>query len=105
MPSPSRRPIGVPDQLKGEVIVCFAVLKPGHAASDDLRGELRKRVALALGKSFAPADVRFVSELPKTRSGKIVRRVIRRVAIGEDPGDLSSVENLGAIEAIRQETV
>ena len=97
--------IGVPDQLKGEVIVCFAVLKPGHAASDDLRGALRERVALALGKSFAPADVRFVSELPRTRSGKIVRRVIRRVAIGEDPGDLSSVENLGAIEAIRQETV
>ncbi len=64
--------------------------------------ELRERVAHALGKSFAPEDVRFVAELPKTRSGKILRRVIRKVAIGEDPGDLSSIENLGAIEAIRQ---
>ncbi len=94
--------IGVPDQLKGEVIVCFAVLKAGCAASDELRGALRERVAQALGKSFTPEDVRFVAELPKTRSGKIVRRVIRRVAIGQDPGDLSSIENLGAIDGIRR---
>ena len=59
------------------------------------------RVAEALGKSFAPEDVRFVAELPKTRSGKILRRVIRKVAPGQDPGDLSSLENLAAIEAIR----
>ncbi len=94
--------VGVPDQLKGEVIICFAVLKPGHAPSDQLRGELRNRVAHALGKAFTPEDVRFVSELPKTRSGKIVRRAIRKVAIGQDPGDLSSIENLGALEAIRR---
>ena len=86
--------VGVPDLLKGEVIVCFAVLRSGHTACLALKDELRQRVALALGKSFAPEDVRFVSELPKTRSGKIVRRVIRKVAIGEDPGDLSSIENL-----------
>ena len=54
-----------------------------------------------LGKSFAPEGVRFVAELPKTRSGKILRRVIQRVATGQDPGDLSTIENLGAIEAIR----
>jgi acetyl-CoA synthetase len=94
--------IGVPDDLKGEVIVCFAVLKAGHAASASLREEMRSRVALALGKSFAPEDVRFVTELPKTRSGKIVRRVIRNVAIGLDPGDLSSIENLAALEAVRR---
>jgi acetyl-CoA synthetase len=94
--------IGVPDDLKGEVVICFVVLKPGHTGSAGLRGELRNRIAQALGKSFAPEDVRFVSELPKTRSGKIVRRVIRSVVIGKDPGDLSSIENLGAIEIIRR---
>jgi acetyl-CoA synthetase len=92
--------VGVPDDLKGEVILCFAVLKPGSLACASLRDELCNRVALALGKAFAPEDIRFVAELPKTRSGKIVRRVIRRVAIGQEPGDLSSIENLGAIDAI-----
>jgi acetyl-CoA synthetase len=94
--------IGVPDDLKGEVILCFTVLKAGHAGSAALRDELCNQVALALGKSFAPEDICFVSELPKTRSGKIVRRVIRRVAIGQDPGDLSSIENLSALEVIRR---
>ena len=93
--------IGVPDSLKGEVIHCFAVLNHGHEPADCLRSELRDRVAHALGKSFAPDQVRFVAELPKTRSGKILRRLIRKVALGQDPGDLSSLENLSAIEAIR----
>ena len=92
--------VGVPDELKGEVILCFAVLKTGHLASVSLRDELRNRVALGLGKAFAPEDVRFVAELPKTRSGKIVRRVIRKVAMGQEPGDLSSIENLGALEGV-----
>ena len=93
--------IGVPDSLKGEVIHCFAVLHHGHEPADSLRSELRDRVAHALGKSFAPDQIRFVTELPKTRSGKILRRLIRKVALGQDPGDLSSLENLAAIEAIR----
>jgi acetyl-CoA synthetase len=92
--------VGVPDELKGEVILCFVVLKSGHLPSVSLRDDLRNRVALALGKAFAPEDVRFVAELPKTRSGKIVRRVIRKVAMGQEPGDLSSIENLAALEAV-----
>jgi acetyl-CoA synthetase len=94
--------IGVPDSLKGEVIHCFAVLKSGREPADSLRSELRDLVAHALGKSFAPEQVQFVTELPKTRSGKIIRRLIRKVALGHDPGDLASLENLTAIEAIRQ---
>jgi acetyl-CoA synthetase len=94
--------IGVPDSLKGEVIHCFAVLNDGHLPAQSLRTELRDRVAQALGKSFAPDRVRFVSELPKTRSGKVLRRLIRKVALGEDPGDLSSLENMAALEAIRR---
>jgi acetyl-CoA synthetase len=94
--------IGVPDHIKGEVIHCFAVLNHGHEPEESLRAELRDRVAHALGKSFAPEQVRFVAELPKTRSGKVLRRLIRKVALGQDPGDVSSLENLEAIEAIRR---
>ena len=94
--------IGVPDSLKGEVIHCFAVLRAGHDPSDDLRDDLRNRVANALGKSFAPQEIRFVAELPKTRSGKILRRLVRKVALNQDLGDLSSIENFEALEAIRR---
>jgi acetyl-CoA synthetase len=94
--------VGVPDTLKGEVIHCFVVLKPGREPADSLRSELVERVALALGKSFAPDEIRFVEELPKTRSGKILRRLIRKVALDLDLGDLSSVENVAALEAIRR---
>jgi acetyl-CoA synthetase len=94
--------IGVPDSLKGEVIHCFAVLKHDHEPTDTLRSELRERVAHSLGKSFAPESIGFVTELPKTRSGKILRRLVRKLALGEDLGDLSSLENPSALEAIRQ---
>ena len=93
--------IGVPDPLKGEVIHCYAVLKHDREASESLRTELRDRVAHALGKSFAPEQLRFAAELPKTRNGKILRRLVRKIALGEDTGDLSSLENLTALEAIR----
>ena len=92
--------IGVPDDSKGKSSFASPCSSRGTPASAALRDELRDRVAQALGKSFAPEDVRFVTELPKTRSGKIVRRVIRKVAIGQEPGDLSSIENLGALEAV-----
>ena len=75
---------------------------PAARHEDALRSELCERVAEALGKSFAPEAVRFVAELPKTRSGKILRRVIQRVATGQEPGDLSTIENLAAIEAVRR---
>jgi acetyl-CoA synthetase len=77
-------------------------LNHGHEPEESLRAELRDRVAHALGKSFAPEQVRFVAELPKTRSGKVLRRLIRKVALGQDPGDLSSLENPSALESIRQ---
>jgi acetyl-CoA synthetase len=92
--------VGVPDVVKGETIWCFVVLKPGVDRSGELVRELRAAVADQLGKSFAPSKVLFVDELPKTRSAKIVRRAIRASAIGEDPGDLSSIENPSAIAGI-----
>ena len=92
--------IGVPDPIKGESIVCFVILAPGYEPSEPIRRELNEQVVKLLGKTLRPKDIRFVGALPKTRSGKIVRGVIRRKFIGEDPGDLASVENTDAVEEI-----
>jgi acetyl-CoA synthetase len=92
--------VGVPHPLKGETIWCFVVVKPGIDADAGLARDLRNVVADHLGRSFLPGRVVFVPQLPKTRSAKIVRRAVRAVAIGEDPGDLSSLEDPEAIAAI-----
>ncbi len=92
--------IGVPHALKGEAVWGFVVLQPGQSPSDSLTGELRADVAEALGKSFVPDQIRFVSELPRTRSAKVLRRAIRACVLQEDPGDLSSLENPTALEEI-----
>ena len=96
--------IGVPHAVKGEAIVCFAVLRPGTAASEPLRAELTALVARKMGKALKPERVLFVRDLPKTRSAKIMRRVIRATYLGREPGDLSSLENPAAVEAVRQAT-
>jgi acetyl-CoA synthetase len=92
--------IGVPDDVKGQVVVCFAVLAPGREPSDELRRELSDQVARLISKALRPKAVHFVDALPKTRSAKIVRGVIKRRYLGEDLGDVSSVENPEAIEAV-----
>ena len=93
--------IGVPHEIKGEGIMAFVVLKPGYEPSEELRSALREQVGAVLGKVDRPEDVRFVDDLPKTRSAKIVRRVIKKRYLGEtDLGDLSSIENPDAIEGI-----
>lgn len=92
--------IGVPHPIKGEVIVCFVVLRPGAAAGPTLRDELKQVAAAHLGKALAPDDIRFVRDLPKTRNAKIMRRVIRARYLGRDPGDVTSLENPQAVEDI-----
>ncbi len=94
--------VGVPDPLKGEALVCFCVLKPGLSPDEALCAALKDQVATALGKAFAPREVRFVRDLPKTRNAKVMRRVIRAAYLGQDPGDVSSLENAGAVEEIRR---
>jgi acetyl-CoA synthetase len=94
--------IGIPHPVKGEAIVCFAVLKPGRSPSEPLRAELGEHVAHAMGKALKPERVLFARDLPKTRSAKIMRRVIRAAYLGKDPGDLSSLENPAAVTAIKE---
>ncbi len=90
--------VGVPDETKGEAVWCF-VVAPGADAS--LANELADLVAGELGRPFKPSRVVLVDALPKTRSAKILRRAVRAVAVGEDPGDMSSAENPQALDGIR----
>jgi acetyl-CoA synthetase len=92
--------VGVPHEVKGEVAWVFCVATPGHETSEELAAEVAATAAAELGKAFKPDRVVFVPALPKTRSAKIVRRAVRAQALGTDPGDLSSVENPEALEAI-----
>ena len=87
--------IGVPDDLKGEAIVGYAVARPGVFLDG---AAICRTVAEVLGQMFRPREVRVVAELPKTQSGKIVRRLIRSKYLGEPLGDLSTVANPRALE-------
>ncbi len=91
--------VGIPDEVKGEAIWCFVVTKGD--APDSLELDLSELVAGHLGKAFAPSRVLVVHELPRTRSAKILRRAIRAAVTGADAGDLSSLENPQALDAIR----
>ena len=93
--------IGVPDELKGEALACFCVLKPGRQPSETLRDELKNRLASELGKPMAPKTLRFVDDLPKTRNAKVMRRIIRAAFLGQDPGETSALENPAAVEQIK----
>jgi acetyl-CoA synthetase len=93
--------IGKPHPIKGESIVAFVVLKGGVEASEELRKELQEHVGEEIGKIARPDELWFVRDVPKTRSGKIMRRVVRAVAIGSPPGDISTLANPEAVEEIR----
>jgi len=92
--------IGAPHDIKGQAVVAFAVLNPDVEPSEELRKELSDLVVKHLGKTLRPEKILFVGALPKTRSAKIVRGVIRRKYLGQDVGDTSSVENTQAIDEI-----
>ena len=89
---------GRPDELRGEVIAAFVVLKQGHQPSEQLRQELIQTVRKVLGPVAVIGDLNFVGMIPKTRSGKIMRRVLKAVVVGKDPGDISTIEDAGSVE-------
>jgi acetyl-CoA synthetase len=93
--------IGVPHDVKGQELAAFVVLKPGVEESEELRQRLLHRVTVELGKPMRPRDVKFVDALPKTRNAKVMRRVIRAAYLGQEPGDVSSLEDVSTLEAIR----
>ncbi|WP_418319904.1 AMP-binding protein [Piscinibacter sakaiensis] len=94
--------IGVPDKLKGSAIVCVCVAMPGVAADTALEQELSAAVVQGMGNSYRPRQVLLVSDLPKTRNMKIMRRVVRAVYQGDSPGDLSSLVNPEAVAELQQ---
>jgi acetyl-CoA synthetase len=92
---------GRPDEIRGEVISAFVVLRTGHVGSEALRSELLETVRDQLGPVAIIGEITFVDMLPKTRSGKIMRRVLKAVVLGHDPGDITTIEDEGSVEEAR----
>jgi len=92
--------IGKPDEVKGETIVAFVIVKEGVEETEDLKKEIAKHVRIVLGPVAYPESVYFVKDVPKTRSGKIMRRVVKAKALGKPVGDTSALANPESVEMI-----
>jgi acetyl-CoA synthetase len=92
--------IGKPHEIKGESIAAYVILKKGVEISEELRKELREHVAKEIGKLARPDEIFFVEDLPKTRSGKIMRRIIKAKVLGKDTGNISTLSNPEAVEGL-----
>jgi len=96
--------VGRPDELKGQALVCFVTLKEGQAASDELKEELRAHVAREIGAIARPDSLRFAAALPKTRSGKIMRRILKEIAAGGAvKGDITTLEDFNVVASLQSE--
>jgi acetyl-CoA synthetase len=93
---------GRPDEMRGEVISAFVVLKMGQEPSERLREEVIATARRELGPIAVIGELNFVGVVPKTRSGKIMRRVLKAVILGRDPGDVSTIEDEGSIDEARE---
>jgi len=94
--------VGKPHPLKGQALVAYVVLKAGNQRSEDLVDDLRKHVRKEIGPIAVPDDVYITDKLPKTRSGKIMRRVVRALVSGQEIGDTTTLEDPGAVEEVRR---
>ncbi len=94
--------VGKPDPIKGEVPVAFVVLREGYSPSPELEKELKEWVRKMIGPLAEPAEVYFVTKLPKTRSGKIMRRLIKAVIVGAPLGDITTLEDASAVEEVKK---
>jgi len=96
--------VGRPDEIKGQAIEAFVTLEGGRDGGDELKSELREHVAKEIGALAKPDDIRFTDALPKTRSGKIMRRLLRELATsGSVVGDVTTLEDLSVIEKLRED--
>ena len=94
--------VGKPDEVKGQVPIAYVILESGREESDELASELRAHVGKIIGPIGKPAAVRFTRDLPKTRSGKIMRRILKKLEKGESAGDTSTLRNPDIVEEIRE---
>lgn len=92
--------VGVPHPIKGEEIQAFVILRAGQTPSSELKEELRRHVGNEIGPIAKPGSIGFVSDLPKTRSGKIMRRVIKAKVLGVPVGDISTLKDPEAVEEL-----
>ena len=96
--------VGRPDELKGQAISAFVTLEQGRKPTPELKEELRRWVAKEIGALARPDDIRFTDTLPKTRSGKIMRRLLRELAnSGEVKGDTTTLEDLSVIARLQEQ--
>ena len=92
-----------PDAVTGQALAAFVTLEGTNEGSDELRKELRNHVGSEIGAFAKPADLRFTDSLPKTRSGKIMRRLLRDIAAGKDSiGDTTTLEDLSVLAKLRE---
>jgi acetyl-CoA synthetase len=84
--------IGIPDPVKGQTVKAFVILVDGHTPTEKLQSDLIYHVRMSIGPIAMPSAIDFVDSLPKTRSGKIMRRVLKAQELGIDPGDISTLE-------------
>jgi len=94
--------IGKPDEVKGESIVIFAILRKDYNPTEELKKELREHVRDVIGPVATPEEIYFVNSLPKTRSGKIMRRVLKSVLLGMPIGDLSTLEDEASVKEVKE---
>ena len=96
--------VGRPDELKGHALVVFVTLKAGKEASEALKEELRAHVGKEIGSLAKPDTVRFAAALPKTRSGKIMRRILKEIAVGGAvKGDTTTLEDFSVVASLQSE--
>jgi acetyl-CoA synthetase len=97
--------VGQPDSITGEAVFAFVILKSGVNGTDNLGQELRQHVASKIGPIARPKTVMFTPDLPKTRSGKIMRRLLRDIASNRPLGDTTTLADAGVVETIREASV
>jgi len=96
--------VGRPDEIKGQAISAFVTLEKGRDPNDALKEELKRWVAKEIGSLAKPDDIRFTDMLPKTRSGKIMRRLLRELATsGEVKGDTTTLEDFGVLAKLQED--
>jgi acetyl-CoA synthetase len=94
--------VGKPHELKGQALAAFVILRSGFERSDELKGKLRDHVSKKIGAIARPDDIIFTADLPKTRSGKIMRRLLKDIAAGRALGDVTTLADAGVVQALKE---